>query len=1045
MKAKYFVIFILVLLLGLTVKRMLSIEEQIRSEKIKYVQVFDKNKPLFNPLPLSELFEAAENSEFCFLSEGDYFKVLNPKNEWEKVFFKGVNIGTAVPGKFPTEFSLTFNEYLEWFRLIGEMNANVIRVYTILPPEFYKALAVHNQKHFSQRLYLFQGVWTELPPNSNFYDKDFIRNFQEEILKVVDLIHGNAVIPSKPGHASGVYATDISKYVAGILLGREWEPDAVEKTNRKYRINSFNGSFISVHGGNAMEVWLAEMMDFTIHYETQTYLKQRPVTFVNWLPLDPMYHHSEYIEAEYVREYDNDLKSLDFTHFHHSPYYKPGIFASYHVYPYYPDFIYNEKKYNDTVKTNGQKDNFYFYLLDLKEHCKGMPLLISEYGLPSSRGNSHYTPTGLDQGGHSEQEQANLSMVLTKDIFETKCAGAIYFEWIDEWFKYNWLVMDFEQPAENRRQWHNLENPEQNYGILAYESRKKSIDAKTNDWPDFNSENDYSVNFSADPAYFYLLSHLPDFDFRKNNLYIAFDTYDKLKGEHKIKFLKQETEYGIEFLAEFKNLNTAELFVDDYYSVYTDRGEQIVPDYCSKNNNNGVFVSQLMLANRKRESVSGDTYPELRHNRGTLIYGKSTNPSTSNADWYWSADNHLLEARFTWQILNVSDPSTCAVLDNKQDTRDIDCSVTDGFNIILFITDKNDKLIKTLPENKAYHFKWEAWLNPEYQKRTKPIYYALKTEFGRLNIAPTYDEETYFEDKFSVLPYPDGYKGAVSLVFNLNESNIRQVVLPALETYQAHAAYIFSESNQSNSKNYAFSINKNLAASIDSAGHDLIYSISEYLLQKDFEELKAKILASHDALGIGCNSILTHTEISADIIKRLKNESNIELVINMKQAYFNNNKFSILNFQNIDNYQQADIQLNTNQTWYYLYIDKIVNTSAIKKDATSVTTEQLHRLIRLIRNNEYWIASPAKVLQYQSIVKNCSVKSNKYKNLIFMTCEVPSDIEFGKMPVTIAFQSDVKTIKVSNSADDGIYNLYEGKVLLKCFPNKEITIEILEP
>ncbi len=59
-------------------------------------------------------------------------------------------------------------------------------------------------------------------------------------------------------------------------------------------------------------------------------------------------------------------------------------------------------------------DNYYCYLKDLKEHNKGMPLIIAEYGLPSSRGNSHYTPLGFNQGGHSEEAQASLSVQLNE-------------------------------------------------------------------------------------------------------------------------------------------------------------------------------------------------------------------------------------------------------------------------------------------------------------------------------------------------------------------------------------------------------------------------------------------------------------------------------------------------------------------------------------------------------------------------------------------------------------------------------------------------------
>ena len=38
--------------------------------------------------------------------------------------------------------------------------------------------------------------------------------------------------------------------------------------------------------------------------------------------------------------------------------------------------------------------------------------------------------------------------------------------WMDEWFKRNWVVIDFEIPAENTRQWHNVMDAEQNYGLL---------------------------------------------------------------------------------------------------------------------------------------------------------------------------------------------------------------------------------------------------------------------------------------------------------------------------------------------------------------------------------------------------------------------------------------------------------------------------------------------------------------------------------------------------------------------------------------------------
>ena len=145
MKGKFIVIALLILVLAFTVYKMMEFESSIRQERTVKLYIEDESKPLLAKLSDEEMINAAIHSDFYFATDGDYFKMLKVKfveNErqtyWEDVFIKGVNLGVAVPGKFPAEFSLTFTEYLEWLNLIGEMNANTIRTYTILPPEFYR-------------------------------------------------------------------------------------------------------------------------------------------------------------------------------------------------------------------------------------------------------------------------------------------------------------------------------------------------------------------------------------------------------------------------------------------------------------------------------------------------------------------------------------------------------------------------------------------------------------------------------------------------------------------------------------------------------------------------------------------------------------------------------------------------------------------------------------------------------------------------------------------------------------------------------------------
>ena len=48
-------------------------------------------------------------------------------------------------------------------QLIKEMNANVIRTYTILPPQFYKALRQFNDGRKGENKRFHAGIWAELP------------------------------------------------------------------------------------------------------------------------------------------------------------------------------------------------------------------------------------------------------------------------------------------------------------------------------------------------------------------------------------------------------------------------------------------------------------------------------------------------------------------------------------------------------------------------------------------------------------------------------------------------------------------------------------------------------------------------------------------------------------------------------------------------------------------------------------------------------------------------------------------------------------------
>ena len=78
----------------------------------------------------SELYNARiKDKRFQILRDG----------KWETIIIKGINMGMAKPGTFPGEAAITEEEYYRWFEYIGDMNANVISVYTLHPPGFYNS------------------------------------------------------------------------------------------------------------------------------------------------------------------------------------------------------------------------------------------------------------------------------------------------------------------------------------------------------------------------------------------------------------------------------------------------------------------------------------------------------------------------------------------------------------------------------------------------------------------------------------------------------------------------------------------------------------------------------------------------------------------------------------------------------------------------------------------------------------------------------------------------------------------------------------------
>jgi hypothetical protein len=624
---------------------------------------------------------------------------IQKDGKWEDLLIKGVNMGIAKPGYFPGETAISKDEYYRWFKMIGAMNANAIRIYTIHPPQFYEAFYEYN-KQAKKPLYLFHGAWvTEetLLETQDAYDPSVVEEFQREMRDIVDIVHGNADIAENPGHASGSYTHNISSYVLGYIIGIEWDPGMVVNTDTVHSgMEQYKGDYFFTETATPFEAWLAVRMNDMASYEAETYNWQHSMSFTNWVTTDLLSHPAEPAEEE-------DMVSVDPNHIKKTDQFHAGLFASYHVYPYFPDFLNFEEDYVNYVDSSGEKNNYAGYLHDLK-NAHEMPVVIAEYGVPSSRGLTHENIHGMDQGNHSEKEQGEINQKLFQTIASENFAGGILFSWQDEWFKRTWNTMDFD-----------------------------------------NLLTDLYVTSDA-ANIFVRLDYQQSINLEETPTYITFDTIGD-QGQKKIPLTtgqSMSTTSGVDFLVTLGGKEESRITVDSYYdSFYYQYGERlklISKESYPSEKENGVF-HPIRLALNKQLTIpsTGKTYPFEAYETGKLLYG-SGNPNDENysslTDISISKDGKMVELRIPWLMLNIKDPSEKEIIGDMWKSGLEGTKQIEGINISAFVS--TEKGLSVLPETEGKTdttsntvvYKWNNWEQPVYSERLKDSYYIMKETYG---------------------------------------------------------------------------------------------------------------------------------------------------------------------------------------------------------------------------------------------------------------------------------------------------------------------------
>lgn len=589
---------------------------------------------------------------------------------WDKFYVAGVNLGPAAPGFYPGAPPNRADTYANWLRLAAEANANTVRALQLMPPAFYRALRHHHDG--GGKLTLYQQIPVDTPPGNDLFDPKFTEDTKAEIRYAVDALHGRGEVPPRPGKSSGVFDGDVSSYVSGILFGREFDPVVTTQTNLSNPSKkSYDGKYLGASDATPTQVWVAEMLDYLVTYETDTYNAQHPVAMVNWPRTDPLLHPTESGRT--------NAASLDEAKFRLKPAFLAGLFASYQIFLQNSEFFALDSTYANGRDSQGINP-MAAYLRDLRAHVP-YPLVVTEYGVSNAMGVVDYLPNNWNYGGHNEAEQAQILSRFTHTIQDAGCAGGVVFELLDEWYPFDRVFADYENPRDRATFWINQLDPRKHYGLVGYRTSKARLFAGDSAaWQSAQvlysgSGALRSVRAAADEAFLYLRLEAPCPDCAphpgaptaENTGYvIAINTAPSLVGVQKLPFGGLRLAEGASALIRVGDPASARLLVAASYNPYeTTSDGKLAPKtpFAPRLLDSGPFQEMNFPLHPKRAG-RGVNLAEQNFNASVLRYGNgdpASNDFDSLAEWFYDTRDKAILVRIPWGKLLVTDPSSLRV------------------------------------------------------------------------------------------------------------------------------------------------------------------------------------------------------------------------------------------------------------------------------------------------------------------------------------------------------------------------------------------------
>lgn len=715
-----------------------------------------------------------QSSTASFKAEGKEL-LVEKDGGWEELELRGVNMGSSIPGHFPTDYAIDRETYLRWFGQIKDMGANSIRVHMLMGSSFYEAFYEFNEGR-DDPLYLVQGVYLDdyaAYSHMDAYQEGYLGALREDAHAVVDAVHGRLYAQLGRVSGAGSYQKDVSSWVAAYAVGVPWDTRAVAYTDHVDEGQApYEGAYLkTTPDATAFESMLARVGDDVLQYEATRYGSQRLVGFVNSPITDPFAY------PEDIRRAFNKHASVDIDHILATDQTLSGVFALYHVYPADPDFAaYLEP--GEAPWVEGLGGNTYQRYLEALVNHHEHPVVVGEYGLPSSRGVAFAEKeTGRDQGNLNEAEQAALVVQTYRDIEEAGCAGSLVYEWQDEWSRRTWNTV-YSTDQLRTPFWSDAQTVDQAYGILAFDPGEQEsvcyVDGSDEEWRDVapvasTSEQELSVLY--DERYLYLKvagSAVSE----TSTIYLPLDVTDQsgatsaelvAGSEARSNILLRQDYAGqtvaapftfdraADFLLVVNGKSEGQLYVQERYDaarammLQTVEGRDpyaAVPEIDSPLFK-PVLMAQTTLSRMALEqplpTLSDGTIDTLAMESfeydltdamaetGALVHGNG-NPASPDFDSladYCFGDG-FVEVRIPWQMLNFSDPSKMMVHDDYYEHYGVESHAIDGLHLAVGILQEGESgtAAEMLELQKV---ELEGWGDKvTSHERLKAVYYALQ-------------------------------------------------------------------------------------------------------------------------------------------------------------------------------------------------------------------------------------------------------------------------------------------------------------------------------